>query len=113
VVAAAVIWLALLGPVIALLTHLSGSAIASSLTAPGALDPLLVSVESGLVTLAVLAVICTPLAWLLAQGKLPFPQVWEAGLLCSLLLPPLVIGLLLIFLVGPYTLIGGWLSDLH
>ena len=44
VIGAAVIWIALLGPVIALLTHLSGR-YRSSLTAPGALDPLVVSVE--------------------------------------------------------------------
>ena len=112
-VAAAVIWIALLGPVIALVTHLSGSAIASSLTAPGALDPLLVSVESGLVTLGVLALVGTPLAWLLAQGKLPFQRVWEAGILCSLLLPPLVIGLLLVFMVGPYTPIGSILGHFN
>jgi len=112
-VGAAIIWVALLGPVIALLTHLSASAIASSLTAPGALDPLLVSVESGLITLGVLVAICTPLAWMLARGKLPFPQVWETGVLCSLLLPPLVIGLLLVFFVGPYTPIGSLLADLH
>ena len=114
VAGAGVIWLALLGPVIALATNLSGSAIASSLTAPGALDPLVTSVESGLVTLGVLFVVCTPLAWMLARGKLPFPRVWETGVLCSLLLPPLVIGLLLVFLVGPYTPIGqaiGWLHQ--
>lgn len=110
---ASVIWLALLGPLFALATHLSGSAIASSLTAPGALDPLVTSVESGLVTLGVLVVLCTPLAWLLARGKLPFPRVWETGVLCSLLLPPLVIGLLLVFLVGPYTTIGHMLAWLH
>jgi molybdate/tungstate transport system permease protein len=108
-----VIWLALLGPVIALLTHLSGSAIASSLTAPGALDPLLVSVESGLVTLGILFLFCTPLAWMLARGRLPFPRVWEAGLLCSLLLPPLVIGLLLVFMVGPYTAFGTLIGHLN
>jgi molybdate/tungstate transport system permease protein len=113
VAGAGVIWLALLGPVIALLTHLSRGAIASALTAPGALDPLLVSVESGLVTLGVLAVVGTPLAWMLARGKLPFPRVWEAGVLCSLLLPPLVIGLLLVFLVGPYTPIGQVIAWLH
>jgi molybdate/tungstate transport system permease protein len=114
VAGAGVIWLALLGPVIALATNLSGSAIASSLTAPGALDPLVTSLESGLVTLGVLFVVCTPLAWMLARGKLPFPRVWETGVLCSLLLPPLVIGLLLVFLVGPYTPIGqaiGWLHQ--
>jgi molybdate/tungstate transport system permease protein len=110
---AAVIWIALLGPVIALLTHLSGSAIASALTAPGALDPLVVSVESGAVTLGVLVLFCTPLAWMLARDRLPFQRVWEAGVLCSLLLPPLVIGLLLIFMVGPYTPIGEILARVH
>ena len=113
VVGAGIIWLALLGPVIALLAHLSWSAIVSSLTAKGALDPLEISVESGLVTLGVLFLVCTPLAWMLARGKLPFPRVWETGVLCSLLLPPLVIGLLLVFMVGPYTPIGEWLAALH
>jgi molybdate/tungstate transport system permease protein len=113
VAGAGIVWLALLGPVIALLTHLSWGAIVSSLTAPGALDPLVVSVESGLVTLGVLLVFCTPLAWMLARGKLPFPRVWETGVLCSLLLPPLVIGLLLVFMVGPYTPIGELLGHFN
>ena len=113
VIVAAVIWIALLGPVIALLTHLSWSAIRSSLSAAGALVPLVVSLESGAVTLGVLVVIGTPLAWLMARGRLPFPRVWEAGVLCSLLLPPLVIGLLLIFMVGPYTPIGELLGHLN
>ncbi len=106
VIGALLIWIVLLGPVITLFTHVSGSAIASSLSAPGALGPLAVSLESGGVTLAVLLLVCTPLSWMLARGTLPFPRVWEAGVLCSLLLPPLVIGLLLIFMVGPYTPFG-------
>ena len=110
---AAVIWIALLGPVIALLTHLSGSAIASALTAQGAWDPIVVSLAAGGVTLAVLLLLGTPLAWMLARGTLPFPRVWEAGVLCALLLPPLVIGLLLIFLIGPFTAIGRLLSLIH
>jgi molybdate/tungstate transport system permease protein len=113
VIGAAVIWVALLGPVIALLTHLSWSALWSALTAPGAFGPLLTSVESGAITLAVLFALCTPLAWMLARGRLPFPRVWEAGVLCSLLLPPLVIGLLLVFLFGPYTPIGEVIGHLH
>jgi len=113
VIGAAIVWIALLGPVIALLTHLSWSALWSSLTAPGAFGPLLTSVESGAITLVVLFGLCTPLAWMLARGRLPFPRVWEAGVLCSLLLPPLVIGLLLVFLVGPYTPIGELLGHLH
>jgi molybdate/tungstate transport system permease protein len=110
---ALVVWVILLGPVISLLTHLSWGTIKSSLTAPGALQPLVTSLESGLVTLGVLVLLCTPLAWLLARGRLPFPRIWEAGILCSLLLPPLVIGLLLIFLVGPYTTVGRLLGVLH
>jgi len=113
VAGAGIIWIALLGPVIALLTHLSGSAIVSSLTEPGALSPLVISMESGAVTLAVLLLLGTPLARLLARGALPFPRVWEAGVLCSLLLPPLVIGLLLIFMIGPFTPIGQFIGLLH
>ena len=108
-----IIWIALLGPVIALVTHLSWHAITSSLSAPGAFDPLILSVESGAVTLGVLLLLGTPLAWALARGALPFPRVWEAGVLASMLLPPLVIGLLLVFMVGPYTPIGHVLADLH
>ena len=112
-VGVAVIWVALLGPVITLLTHLSWSQISAALSVPGALDPLVTSVESGLITLAVLLVLGTPLAWKLARGSLPFPRFWEAGVLCSLLLPPLVIGLLLIFMVGPFTPIGELLGHLN
>lgn len=110
---AGVVWLALLGPVIALLAHLSAGAIGSSLSAPGALTPLVVSLESGAVTLAVLLLLGTPLAWLLARGALPFPRVWEAGVLTVLLLPPLVIGLLLVFMIGPFTPIGEGIAALH
>ena len=113
VAGAGVIWIALLGPVIALLTHLSWHEIASSLTAPGALDPLYVSLASGACTLGVLLLLGTPLAWMLARGPLPFPRIWEAGVLCSLLLPPLVIGLLLIFMIGPFTPIGQFLALFH
>jgi molybdate/tungstate transport system permease protein len=110
---AGVVWLALLGPVIALLAHLSAGAIGSSLSAPGALTPLVVSLESGAVTLAVLLLLGTPLAWRLARGALPFPRVWEAGVLTVLLLPPLVIGLLLVFMIGPFTPIGEGIAALH
>jgi molybdate/tungstate transport system permease protein len=110
---AGLVWLALLGPVIALLTHLSWHSIHAALTIPGALDPLVVSLQSGAITLAVLLLLGTPLAWKLAQGTLPFPRVWETGVLLSLLLPPLVIGLLLIFMVGPYTPIGELLGHFN
>jgi molybdate/tungstate transport system permease protein len=105
-VAAAVIWIALLGPVIALFFHITPGTVRTALQTPGALTPLVVSLQSGLITLAVLVCFGTPLAWMMARGRLPWPRVWEAGVLACLLLPPLVVGLLLIFMVGPLTPIG-------
>lgn len=113
VAGAALVWIALLGPVITLFVHLSPRAIGSALRAPGALSPLAVSLESGTVTLAVLVGLGTPLAWLMARGRLPWPRLWEAGVLAALLLPPLVVGLLLVFMVGPVTPIGRALADIH
>jgi molybdate/tungstate transport system permease protein len=110
---AGIVWLALLGPVIALLAHLSPAGISAALTAPGALAPLAVSLQAGAVTLGVLVAAGTPLAWLMARGKLPAPRAWEAGLLASLLLPPLVVGLLLVFMLGPATPLGQLLAGLH
>ncbi|MDA8062307.1 MAG: ABC transporter permease subunit [Actinomycetota bacterium] len=110
---AGVVWVVLLGPVIALLSHLSPAAVVRSLGAPGALGPLAVSLEASALSLAVLVVVATPLAYLLAHGRLPGVRWWEAGLLVSLLMPPLVIGLLLVFMVGPATPIGGLLGGLH
>jgi molybdate/tungstate transport system permease protein len=108
-----VVLVAFLGPAIALIVHLSPSAISSSLSSPGALSPLVVSVEASALALGVLVVAGTPLAYLLARGRLPAPRLWEAGLLVSMLLPPLVIGLLLVFMVGPSTPIGEALSRIH
>ncbi len=109
----AMVWVALLGPVIALGAHLSYGATRSSLAAPGALTPLVVSLESAAISLAVLVIGCSPLAYLLAHDRLPFARLWEAGLLVALMMPPLVIGLLLVFMVGPLTPIGRGLPDLH
>lgn len=113
VAGAALIWVALLGPVITLFTRLSPGDVRSALTGPGDLAPLVTSLESAGLTLGVLALVCTPLSWMLARGRLPFARAWEAGLLCTLMLPPLVIGLLLVFMVGPYTWIGSVLSWMH
>ena len=109
-----IIWVALLGPVIALATHLSWSAIRSSLSAhrePGTRWSS--RSNPGRSRSACCLLIGTPLAWALARGTLPFPRVWEIGVLASLLLPPLVVGLLLIFLVGPYTFFGQFLSHFN
>lgn len=113
ILGAGVVWVLLLGPVITLLGHLSWPYLVAALRAPGALQPLLVSVEASLIAVGVIILLGTPLAWLLARDRLPCPRVWEGGLLLPLLTPPLVIGLLLVFMVGPATPVGGFLAHLH
>jgi molybdate/tungstate transport system permease protein len=110
---AAIVWLLLVAPIGVLVGHLTPRSVWDALRAPGALDPLAVSLESGGITLAILLVAGLPLGWMLARRRLPLHRLWETGILCTLLLPPLVIGLLLVFLVGPLTPGGHALAFLH
>lgn len=113
VLGAALIWLALLGPLAVLIDHVSPHTIRTSLGAPGALDPLYVSLGASGCALGAMVLFGTPLAYLLARGRLPLPRIVELGLILPLMLPPLVIGLLLIFLIGPQGTLGGFLAHLH
>ncbi len=110
---ALLVWVALLGPLIALLVHTSPGAVADALRAPGALGPLVTSVQASLVALAVILLLGTPLAYLLARQRLPLPRLWEVGVILPLLTPPLVVGLLLVFMVGPETPIGQAIGHLN
>jgi molybdate/tungstate transport system permease protein len=113
VLGAAAVWILVLGPVITLVSHLSWNAIASALSQPGALQPLQVSVEASALAVAVIVLLGTPLAYMLARDRLPWGRAWEAGLLLPLLTPPLVVGLLLVFMIGPATPIGHVLAGIH
>ena len=110
---ALIVWVALLGPLVVLLAHLTPGSVVSALRQPGAFQPLEVSVLASLIALGVILLLGTPLAYLMARGRLPFPRLWEVGVILPLLTPPLVIGLLLIFMVGPATPIGEALSHLN
>lgn len=70
-----------------------------------------VSAAATLAALACIVILGTPLAWLLARRQGRFWRVVEVLLLIPLAMPPLVIGLLLVDLLGPYTLFGRLLND--
>ncbi len=110
---ALVVWLALLGPTITLLVHVSPGAVASALGQPGALAPLVTSVLASALALAVIVFLGTPLAYLLARGRMPLNRWVEGAVLLPLLMPPLVVGLLLVFMVGPATPLGQALAQIH
>ncbi len=105
----AICWVLLLAPLAELLAHISGHGIAHTLTQTGSpgYGPLWRSLVASSIALVLMVALGTPLAYLLARGRLPFPRLVEAGLVIPLAMPPLVIGLLLIFLIGPASPIGG------
>ena len=96
-----------------LIQHLSFHSIRAALGPPGALDPLWVSLGASAIALGAMVLLGTPLAYLLARGRLPLARIVELGILLPLMMPPLVIGLLLIFLIGPEGTLGNLLADIH
>lgn len=77
---------------------------------PG-LGPLWLTIKLGLVTVAVLIVIATPLAWWLSQTKSRSKSAFEAIVALPIVLPPTVIGFYLLVLLGPNGAIGQhWVS---
>lgn len=108
-----VVWCLLLAPVVALARHLNAAGVRATLHRPDALAPLWVSLEAAAITVVVLIVVTGPFAYLLARRRLPFPRLWEAVVLLTLMMPPLVIGLLLIFVIGPFTPFGRGLDHVH
>jgi molybdate/tungstate transport system permease protein len=112
-VTSAVVWVVLLGPLAVLLSQISPHQIRVSLDQPGALNPLWTSLEASAVALGTMIVLGTPLAYVLARRKAGrLTKVVEAGVLLPLLMPPLVIGLLLIFLIGQAGPVGRVISGI-
>jgi molybdate/tungstate transport system permease protein len=108
-----VVWAVLLGPLITLLIRSSPGRIQAALRAPGALGPLETSLASAGIALAALVVLGTPLGWVLARSKRRGVRILELGVLAMLLMPPLVVGLVLVFMLGPLTPLGGLLGRVH
>lgn len=111
-VAGLLLWVVLLAPLVALVTHLQAKPLATDLTHAHDLAPLGVSLLASTIALATLVVLGLPLAWYLARHRSRLARSLEAGLLVPLAMPPLVIGLLLVFLVGPESTIGHLLASL-
>ncbi|MDA8066906.1 MAG: ABC transporter permease subunit [Thermaerobacter sp.] len=102
-------WAFLLLPFAALLLHISWPALAREFS-PVGLSPLAVSLLATAAATLVIVLAGTPLAWLLARGPGGVGRVVEALLVIPLLTPPLVIGLLLVYLYGPYSFLGHLLA---
>jgi molybdate transport system permease protein len=104
----------LLVPLIAFLVRIPGTDPAS-MAAPGVGDALWVSVITASISTCVVTVLGVPLGYLLARARGRWAALLGVCVQLPLALPPLISGILLIFLVGPYTplgqLFGGELTD--
>ncbi|MGH8442118.1 MAG: molybdate ABC transporter permease subunit [Nevskiaceae bacterium] len=72
---------------------------------PGA-GPLWLTVRLGLVTVFILIVLGTPLAWWLSRTRSRGKAAIEAVVSLPIVLPPTVVGFYLLILLGPYGAIG-------
>lgn len=72
------------------------------------LGPLWLSVQLAAVTMLLLLVIATPLAWWLAQTRSRFRPAVQAIVALPIVLPPTVLGFYLLILLGPAGAIGSW-----
>ena len=73
---------------------------------PGLLPALWVSVSCATISLALIALFGVPLAYVLARSKGRVASVVGLIVQIPLALPPLMSGILLVYVVGPYTFLG-------
>ena len=101
----------LAAPIIAFLVRLTQGVA----PAPGVQDALVTSLVTATISTAIIAILGVPLAYVLARTKGWLGTAATVFVALPLALPPLMSGILLLALVGPYTplgrLFGGNLTD--
>ncbi|HLH47403.1 MAG TPA: ATP-binding cassette domain-containing protein, partial [Acidimicrobiales bacterium] len=95
----------LLVPVGAFLVRLAGSH-ERGFSQPGLWSALWVSIQGATISLALMTLAGVPLAYVLARGRGRLSRALGALIQLPLALPPLMGGIILIYLVGPYTFLG-------
>jgi ABC-type Fe3+/spermidine/putrescine transport system ATPase subunit/ABC-type sulfate transport system permease component len=98
-------------PVVAFLVRLGGGASAS----PGLASALWISLLTATISTALITLLGVPLAYMLAHGRGALTRTLTVLVALPLALPPLMSGLLLLYVLGPNTtagrLFGGRLTD--
>jgi molybdate transport system permease protein len=98
-------------PLAAILTNVGPERLVSRLGDPVARDALLLSLETSAIALALIVVIGTPAAYMLATRRFPGRAVIATLIELPLVLPPAAAGIGLLAAFGPHGLLGGALSD--
>lgn len=90
--------------------HLPGRLL-DSLGDPAAQDALWLSLKTTAIALAIIVVVGTPAAYMLATRDFPGRSVVQTLIELPLVLPPAAAGIGLLAALGPNGLLGGWLQD--
>ncbi len=114
----ALVWLALALalcfltlPIVAIFAGTGPGELIASLGEPGALDALWLSVKATFAALAVILVLGTPAAYVLATRSFRGRSAVITLVELPLVLPPAVAGIALLAALGPRGLLGRWLDD--
>jgi molybdate transport system permease protein len=94
-------------PVMAIFVNSSPGALIDSLGEPGALDALWLSLRATAASIAIIIVVGTPSAYLLATRSFPGKSLVVTLVELPLVLPPAVAGIALLAAVGPSGILGG------
>jgi molybdate transport system permease protein len=97
-------------PVVAIFTHTSPSRLISSLGDPSATDALRLSIETSAIAMAIIVVVGTPAAYLLATRSFRGKSLVVTLIELPLVLPPAVAGIGLLAALGPKGTLGGALD---
>ena len=98
-------------PVVAIFVDTSPGRLLGSLTEPGALDALWLSLKTTGIALAIIVAVGTPAAWMLASRSFRGRRVAITLVELPLVLPPAVAGIALLAALGPNGVLGGVLED--
>jgi len=100
-------------PVVAIFTNTTPSNLVGRLGDPVSTDALRLSIETSAIAIAIIVVVGTPVAYLLATRAFPGRALVTTVLELPLVLPPAVAGIALLASLGPRGILGGLLADLH
>jgi molybdate transport system permease protein len=97
-------------PVVALVTRADWASVPTAITSPAAISALLLSVKCGLAAVALCLLLGVPLALLLARHDSAVTRGIRALVTLPLVMPPLVGGIALLYLLGRRGLAGQYLD---
>src|SRR6202012_5466149 len=102
----------LLVPLVAVFANVSPSRLIDALGEESAREALLLSLKTTLIALAIVVVVGTPTAYLLAARDFPGRPVVLTVIELALVMPPAVAGIALLAAFGPHGILGGAVSAL-